>query len=165
MIEAYLLIGSNLGNRTEHLALARQEISRLLGPIITQSSIYKTAAWGKTTQPDFYNQVIVVTSTLLPHQALTEIQKIEERLGRFRVEKWGARTIDIDILFWGETIVQDNDLTIPHPEISTRRFTLIPLAEVAPSRIHPILNMSISDLLAICPDTLPVEKLPTPINF
>jgi 2-amino-4-hydroxy-6-hydroxymethyldihydropteridine diphosphokinase len=165
MIEAYLLLGSNLGNRTKHLALARQEISREVGPIITQSSIYKTAAWGKTDQPDFYNQVVVVSTSLIPSQALKSVQKIEHSFGRNRAEKWGARTLDIDILFWEDHILQEEDLIIPHPEIGKRRFTLIPLAEIAPSLVHPVLNMSIGDMLLVCPDNLPVEKIPNPTDF
>jgi 2-amino-4-hydroxy-6-hydroxymethyldihydropteridine diphosphokinase len=165
MIEAYLLLGSNLGNRTKHLALARQEISRAVGRIITQSSIYKTAAWGKTDQPDFYNQVVVVATSLNPHQALKSVQKIEHSFGRNRAEKWGARTLDIDILFWGDSILQAEDLIIPHPEIEKRRFTLIPLAEIAPFLVHPVLNKNIGDMLLVCPDNLPVEKLTNPTDF
>jgi len=165
MIEAYLLLGSNLGNRSNQLALARQEISRRFGPIITQSSIYKTAAWGKTDQPDFYNQVIHISSPLSPRQALTEIQNIETTIGRQRTEKWGARTIDIDILFWGDIILQEENLCIPHPHMGQRRFTLTPLAEVAPKLVHPELNITMEEMLLLCPDSLPVEKLPNPINF
>lgn len=165
MIEAYLLLGSNLGNRTENLATARQKISRLVGPIITHSSIYKTAAWGKTDQPDFYNQVVAVSSSLVPHHALKAIQNIEQSLGRNRSEKWGARTIDIDILLWGDHILHDKHLNVPHPEIGKRRFTLVPLAEIAPSMVHPVLNISIRDMLLTCPDTLPVELLTFPTDF
>ena len=159
MTTVYLLIGSNLGNREHNLRSASLEIGRLLGPIITASSVYKTAAWGNTDQPEFYNQVVISTTERSPTEALHFIHKIERQLGRERKEKWDSRTIDIDILFWGNQIITTPTLTIPHPGIPQRRFTLIPLLEIAPDFIHPVLSKSVHELLQDCTDRLSVEKV------
>ena len=158
-IPILILLGSNLGDRQENLDRARQEISRFVGQIITTSSVYKTAAWGNTQQPDFYNQVIEIRSSHDPHKLILATQKIELTMGRTRKEKWGPRLIDIDLLFYGDSIVSKENLTVPHPEIPNRRFTLLPLAEVAPDFIHPLLKKSVLQLLADCKDDLPVEKI------
>lgn len=160
----HLLLGSNLGNRSGNLLQARQHISRQLGPVITGSSIYKTSAWGKPDQPDFYNQLLVVNTETSPHQALSIIHAVERDMGRQRLEKWGSRTIDIDILFWGNLILHDDQLTIPHPGIPERKFALIPLAEIDKDFIHPGTLKSISELLEACPDTLSVSKLDPTTN-
>ncbi len=159
MTTVHLLLGSNLGNREHNLQLANQEIGRLLGPIITASSVYKTAAWGNTNQPEFYNQVVVATTEKSPEEALRAILNIEDQLGRTRTEKWGSRIIDIDILFWDDQVVSTPELTIPHPGIPQRRFTLIPLLEISPDFIHPVLQKSVQELLQECTDTLSVEKV------
>lgn len=159
MTTVHLLLGSNLGNREHNLELAIREIGRLLGPIITASSVYKTAAWGNTDQPEFYNQVVVATTGKSPEEALRAILNIEDQLGRKRTEKWGSRIIDIDILFWDDQVISTPELTIPHPGIPQRRFTLIPLLEISPDFVHPVLQKSVHELLQDCTDTLPVEKV------
>lgn len=155
----FILLGSNVGDRNSHLNYARQEISRLIGEIITVSSIYKTAAWGKTEQPAFYNQVIEIKSKFTPEKMLSVILEIEKEAGRIRVEKWGPRILDIDILLWGDLVIMTEHLTVPHPEIPNRRFTLLPLNEIAHNFIHPTTMKSISQMLAACTDDLVVEKL------
>jgi 2-amino-4-hydroxy-6-hydroxymethyldihydropteridine diphosphokinase len=155
----FILLGSNLGDRPTNLALARQEISRLIGKIITTSSVYKTAPWGNTNQPDFYNQVIEISSSLHPGQLLDGILEIETTMGRQRAVKWGPRIIDIDILLWGSHVIKSQSLTIPHPELPHRRFTLLPLSEIAPNFIHPGENKTILTLLTACTDKLEVEKI------
>ena len=157
--QIFILLGSNLGDRQENLDRARQEISRSVGEIITTSSIYKTAAWGNTLQPDFYNQVIEIRSAHNPANLISSTQLIEQKMGRIREEKWGPRIIDIDILFYGDTIISIENLTIPHPEISNRRFTLLPLAEIASHFAHPVFKKSVLQLLEDCKDNLPVEKI------
>lgn len=159
MTTVYLLLGTNLGNREHNLRSASREIGRLLGPIITASSVYKTAAWGKTDQPEFYNQVVISNTEHSPIEALLAIRKIEQQLGRERTEKWGARIIDIDILFWDDQVISTPELTIPHPGIPHRRFTLIPLLEISPDFVHPVLQKSVHKLLQECTDMLPVEKV------
>lgn len=154
----FLLLGSNQGNCIENLKKARHHISNSAGKVIAFSSIYKTAAWGKLDQPDFYNQILSIETALNPHQLLTEVLSVERQIGRKRDQKWGPRIIDIDILFYGNTILNDPTLTIPHPGIPNRNFVLVPLNELASGLIHPSLNKSIEQLLRECPDTLPVEK-------
>jgi 2-amino-4-hydroxy-6-hydroxymethyldihydropteridine diphosphokinase len=155
----YLLLGSNLGDRLQHLQFGQREISRLVGQIVTTSSVYKTAAWGEVQQPDFYNQVISINTLLKPVALLDLILAIEKEAGRIREEKWGPRTLDIDILFYDDQVVSSNRLTIPHPEIQNRKFTLLPLDEIAHGLIHPVLKKTVGQLLLDTRDELPVEKL------
>jgi 2-amino-4-hydroxy-6-hydroxymethyldihydropteridine diphosphokinase len=154
--DIFLLLGSNEGDREANLAQARQAIKASVGTIVKSSSLYKTAAWGVTEQPEFYNQVIQVTTVLDPAPLLTTILYIEESLGRVRIQKWGPRIIDIDILFYNTTIIESDNLTIPHVGIPHRRFTLVPLHEIAPDFLHPVLKKSIRRLLRECTDTLSV---------
>lgn len=159
MANVFLLLGSNLGDKIGQLTEARQQISRLIGPIVTASSIYKTAAWGEENQDDFLNQVVWVDTESQPYEVLNITQHIEKQAGRIRKERWGARTLDIDILLWDDKVVANPDLKIPHPGIPNRRFTLVPLAEIAPLLVHPILQKTIKSLLEDCTDNLPVERL------
>lgn len=158
-IQIFILLGSNLGDRQENLDRARLEISRSVGEIITASSVYKTAAWGNTQQPDFYNQVIEIRSASDPKKLIVDTQQVEQKMGRIREEKWGPRIIDIDILFHGDSVISNENLTLPHPEIANRRFTLLPLAEIASDFVHPVLKKSVLHLLEDCKDDLPVEKI------
>lgn len=138
--------------------MARSEVEILIGPIVNMSSIYKTAPWGVTNQPDFLNQVIVIETALKPAIVLDQIHSIEKHIGRVRVSKWEARLIDIDILFYDQETIHTNELTIPHPRISSRRFVLVPLNEIAPEFEHPQFHKKIADLLAKCEDTAPVTR-------
>jgi len=159
MIEGlYLLLGTNLGDKKLQLERARNAVSEEIGTISTASSIYETAAWGKTDQPSFLNQVLQVRTELTPTEILYKINAIEEELGRIRVEKWGERQIDIDILYYDGSIIDTKDLQIPHPGIPDRRFTLVPLVEIAADFKNPVLNMTNRDLLENCPDSLKVNK-------
>ena len=155
----FLLLGTNLGDRLDNLSIARAEIEVHVGKIIRASSIYRTAAWGKMDQPDFYNQVVCIESILNAQSILENILNIEKRMGRERLEKWGARVIDIDLLFIGDIQIDTLTLQVPHPEIPNRRFTLVPIAEIAHDFIHPSKQKRISELLDECPDHLPVEKV------
>ena len=155
----FILLGSNLGDRDSNLRYARQEISRSIGEIVTVSSIYKTAAWGKTDQPDYYNQVIEIRSILDPEKMLSGLLEIEKKAGRVRDVKWGPRIIDIDILFYENTVISTDTLIIPHARIPDRKFTLLPLAEIAGDFKHPISSKTVNEMLALCSDDLRVEKL------
>jgi 2-amino-4-hydroxy-6-hydroxymethyldihydropteridine diphosphokinase len=155
----FLLLGSNQGNRVQLLTNAIDKIKRLIGTVEKVSSIYQTAAWGKIDQPNFLNQAVIVESLLKPIEVLHVIHIIELEMGRKRVTKWGERTIDIDILYASDLILHSPNLEIPHPEIQKRRFALVPLNEIAPDFIHPILMKTTADLLSICKDTLVVSKI------
>jgi 2-amino-4-hydroxy-6-hydroxymethyldihydropteridine diphosphokinase len=155
----FLLLGANLGDRSKQLHAAAAEIDNRVGKVLQKSSVYQTAAWGKQSQPDFYNQVLRVQSLLTAETVLEEILLIEQHLGRVRNEKWGARTIDIDILYFGSMVVNSPQLTIPHPAVYKRRFTLVPLAEISPAFVHPVLQQTNEQLLRACDDPLTVERL------
>jgi 2-amino-4-hydroxy-6-hydroxymethyldihydropteridine diphosphokinase len=156
---SYLLIGGNQGERTAQLALARENIAARAGALLRVSSLYETAAWGKTDQENFLNQALEL-ETPLPASALIDVLLgIEEQMGRRRVERYGSRNIDIDILFFSDAIIRLPNLVIPHPEIQNRRFALAPMAEIAPLLIHPVLGLSIQELLAACTDPLAVKKI------
>lgn len=159
MPKLYLLLGGNLGDRTLYLQQARESIAVQVGSIKKASALYETAAWGKTDQPSFLNQVLEVETKLSPEDVLQTINTIEHELGRERLEHWGARVIDIDILFYDALVQQTQRLTIPHPQLHLRRFTLLPLQEIAPELQHPVLKQSIAQLLETCPDALDVIKL------
>jgi 2-amino-4-hydroxy-6-hydroxymethyldihydropteridine diphosphokinase len=159
MSKAYLLTGGNMGNRRETLQKALTLIEQYCGNIISLSSIYETAAWGKTDQPSFFNQAMEIQTDLQPRQLLRRILKIETRIGRIREGKYGPRIIDIDILLYNDEVHNYPLLKIPHPEMPNRRFVLVPMAEIAAEFIHPVLKKTIAELLAICPDKLEVSRI------
>ncbi len=159
MIDVFLLLGSNLGNRQAYLQQAMGHIETDIAPIVKSSSVYETEAWGKTDAPNYLNQVIQLKTDLPPQVILQKILNIENILGRKREEKWGSRIIDIDILFYGSDVVDEPGLHIPHPELHRRMFTLVPLNEITPDLIHPILNKSIFYLKSELKDNLIVKKL------
>lgn len=159
MYTTYLLLGSNLGDSRKYLSDAISEIESKIGTINAKSSLYQTASWGKQDQPDFINQVIELSTNLNPADLLKGILEIENIFGRQRLEKWGSRTIDIDILLFEDQLVNSPDLIIPHPYLSVRRFSLMPLSEIAPDLLHPISKKSITELLLELTDDLFVKKL------
>ncbi|MEN9685279.1 MAG: hypothetical protein RLZZ28_1065 [Bacteroidota bacterium] len=155
---AYLLIGGNLGNREAYLAKAAHLIEQTCGNIVHYSAIYETEAWGFTDQPGFYNQCLALATDLSAENLLKQLLQIELDMGRVRGIKMGPRIIDLDILLYDQEVVSGNLLTLPHPSLPYRRFALLPLAEIAPDLNHPVLHLSISALLANCPDQLNVQK-------
>lgn len=158
MNTAYLLTGGNLGNRENNLLLARDFIEEYCGKIIHQSSVYETAAWGPVNQPAYLNQVLKVITYFTAQELMHTLLRIEKDLGRHREERYGARTIDIDILFFNNETIDEDDLNIPHPRLYTRRFVLVPLNEIAAQLVHPILQLSVAELLKQCNDPLDVKK-------
>lgn len=156
--KAYLLLGSNLGDRQLYLSKAKALIAKQVGEVVAQSSVYETEAWGKTDQPGFLNMALAVETTLGSLALLHKVLEIELALGRVRHEKWGSRLIDIDIIFYGQEIVNVTDkLQIPHPEMQNRRFVVQPLAEIAPDFVHPVLQRTLTEILAGLADSLSVK--------
>jgi len=155
----FLSLGSNLGNQENNLSTAVGEIAIRCGKVVAASSLYKTAAWGKTDQPDFLNQVVAIETALVPAKLLTAILEIEKNMGRIRTELWGERIIDIDILFYNKHVVDVEGLIIPHSALTQRRFVLAPLNELAPDFVHPVLNKKVHQLLEACEDKLLVVKI------
>ena len=159
MSTAHLLIGGNLGDRKENLLTAISLINEQCGTLTRSSSVYETAAWGKTDQPSFLNQALEISTPLNARQLMRKILKIENEMGRIRKEKLGPRIIDIDILLYENEIHDLRFLNIPHPEMHNRRFVLVPLAEIDPALQHPVLKKTIAELLEECPDNLQVTKV------
>ncbi len=154
----FVLLGSNQGTPLNKLAMAASKIESGAGKILVRSSIYKTAAWGLTDQPDFYNQVLRIESNYPADVLLKKFLKIEQAMGRERSQKWGPRVIDIDILFYGQEIWNTPELIIPHDGIPERRFALVPLTEIAGDWQHPVMNKTMTELLDQCEDRLAVTK-------
>ncbi len=142
-----LLLGSNLGKRKYHLGRARKRIELALGPIYEQSSIYETEAWGMSEQTSsFLNQVIITRSAVSPETVLEIIERIEDKPESKNDKTYRSRLLDIDILFYGNRVIHEDHLHIPHPLIPKRNFVLVPLLEIMPEFVHPELNQTIKSL-------------------
>ena len=150
----YLLLGSNLGERIQYIHAARQTVAHRLGIIITQSKVYESAPWGGIAQANYLNQVLKIRSRVSATQLLGTCLDIEKHLGRIRIQKYSARSIDIDILYYGRQRILLKDLEVPHPAIAQRRFTLLPLVEISPKFRHPVLKCTHETLLERCEDPL-----------
>lgn len=158
MNTAYLLIGSNLGDRKLYLEQATLYLAQKCGRIVQQSALYETAPWGIQEQPNYLNQAIALETALHPEELMIALLQIEELMGRIRTVKYGPRTIDLDILFYDQVIMNSQLLKLPHPALQDRRFALTALAEIAPNLVHPILKKSILTLLLKCTDDSNVQK-------
>ena len=158
MNKVYLLIGGNMGDRMANLTQAIHLINQEIGPIQLTSSIYETAAWGNTNQPDFLNQALMLETLLDAETMMHQLLNIEIGMGRKRDIPMGPRTIDLDIVYFNDLVIENELITIPHPKIAERRFVLMPLAEIAPQFLHPVLNKTNEALLKDCGDSLAVYK-------
>lgn len=153
-----LLLGSNLGEREEHIQTVVRLLQQKGMTIEKTSSIFITQAWGNTEQPDFYNCAVQVHTDLSAGELLDVILSAEQQMGRVRTVKWAERIIDIDIIYYGNEVIDTPSLVVPHPEMQNRRFVLVPLAEIDPDHIHPLLYKSNAELLELCHDPLEVYR-------
>ncbi len=159
-MDVYLLLGSNMGNKFVAIQQARHEIEKVFGKLKKYSSVYEAEPWGFVSEELFLNQVVLIDTKEPPDKILAKILAIERRIGRDSKQHGSkSRIIDIDILLYGDAIINDPDLTIPHPRMHLRNFALIPLKEIAPSRVHPLLYKTIEQVESECPDKLRVKKL------
>ena len=161
MNQSILLIGGNLGPRELHLQEAVALIHAEAGAVTRASALYETAPWGKVEQPAYLNQALLIDTPLDAHALLVKVLEIEHRIGRIRREKWGARVIDIDVIFYNDAVLSLPDLKVPHPQLQHRRFVLVPIAEIAPDWMHPTLHKTVRELLDVTLDALPVNR----VNF
>lgn len=157
MTVVFLGLGTNLGSRAENLAAAREQLAAKTR-LLRASSVYETEPWGYREQPAFLNQVLQLETDLSPQRLLRFVKRVERALGRTKTFRYGPRLIDIDILFYDQSVINTRQLQIPHPRLAERAFVLVPLAEIAPDWAHPVLGQSMSALLRDCPDRESVRK-------
>ena len=149
-----------MGDRAWYLDMAAEKIGLLIGKITASSSVYETEPWGFKDDTPFLNRLHVTDTRLEPEALIRTLEAIEKKLGRVRSgNRYGPRTLDIDILFYNDRVINHNGLIIPHPELHKRRFALEPLAEVNPAFVHPVLGKTVAGLLAECNDPCGVRKL------
>jgi 2-amino-4-hydroxy-6-hydroxymethyldihydropteridine diphosphokinase len=158
--EAYIGLGTNLGNREENLKKAIEKIIISAGEVISRSGMYITEPWGFQSDDHFLNMVILINTRLRAVDLLKQLLKIEMQMGRVRgAEKYSSRVIDIDILFYENEIINKPYLKIPHPKIQERKFVLVPLCDIAPEKIHPVLKKTFKILLEECDDEGIVKRI------
>ena len=163
MTKLYVLLGGNLGDKRQVFSDAKAKLNQQVGKITNQSAIYETEPWGFESDDIFWNQVIEISTAFSPEEVLQQTQQIERELGRIRkANQYDSRIIDIDILFYGDQIIEHENLIVPHPRIQERKFALVPLCEIAPKLIHPVFQKSIGQILDECTDLLKVSPIPNP---
>lgn len=153
MFRVFLGLGSNLGDRQGHLRAGLHGIRKKIGDLKSVSGLYETEPWGVENQDSYYNLAVEVSTPLLPLRLLHTIREIELECGRERKEKWGSRTLDIDLLLFEDYHFTLPGLTVPHPRLTERNFVLYPLAEIAPAFVHPGKRLTVAGLKERCPDT------------
>lgn len=156
---AFIISGGNLGNRQANLSAAKNLLIQKAGVIKSVSSLYETEPWGVTGQPNYFNQVIEILTKYSAEALMQTLLQIENTLGRVRHKKYDARTVDLDILFFNDVIINTPMLIIPHPRLHERRFVLEPLNEIAPEFIHPVFKKTVAQLLKECSDPSNVRKI------
>jgi 2-amino-4-hydroxy-6-hydroxymethyldihydropteridine diphosphokinase len=165
MSDVFLSIGGNLGNRLENLAICQKQLGGKLN-LIGFSPIYESEAWGFDHPKDFYNQVLKCETEMPPENLLKACNAIESSMGRQRKpkpgQKYSGRIIDIDIVFYGDQIIQGKDLSIPHPGLYKRLFVLLPMHDIAPEFTDPASGKTIDQLIAACPDDSFIRKTDHP---
>ncbi len=159
-MKAYVGLGGNVDDTRAYFASAIEKL-KTLGTAEVVSSLYKTEPVGGIAQADFLNAALILETELPPEALLTGIKTIEQEVGRTPSEKNGPREIDIDILLYGDSVIQTAALEIPHPRLAERAFALVPLAEIAPEAVHPLFKKTVRELLAALVDTHGVEKIGT----
>ena len=160
MINLYVLLGGNLGDKKQIFEQTIRLLGKRVGMITRQSAIYETEPWGFQSSDLFWNQVLEISTILSAEEVLEQTQQTEIELGRIRkTNQYDSRIIDIDILFYGDQVISLENLIIPHPRIQDRKFALVPLNELAPELIHPVFQKSICQLLFDCSDDLKVERV------
>lgn len=153
LITIYLSLGSNLGDRLNNLKAAGRQVEMYIGEPLKQSGIYESSAWGYASEYLFYNCCLSLQTALEPLTLLDRILEIEKQMGRLRVrEGYADRSIDIDLLIYGDLILEHPRLILPHPSMGNRRFVLAPLAEIAPGLVHPVEGITITEMLRRCRD-------------
>ncbi len=160
MYQVFLSIGGNLGNKRANFDKVYTHIQNELGKIILKSSVYETPAWGFVSEDSFWNQVLCIDTHLNPSEILDNIEKIDAVFGRKRSGNgYSSREMDIDILYFDDNIINTENLTIPHPLLHNRLFVLVPLAEIAPDFVHPVLKLSSLEMLNNCEDKSEIKKV------
>lgn len=155
---AFLSIGTNLGDRERYLLAAMESLEKKSIKILAKSPIYETEPVGFADQPNFLNMVIQIATDLSAEELLMETMGIEKEQHRVRVKRWGPRTLDLDILFFGDQVIDEPHLLVPHPRASERAFIVLPLKDIAPDFIHPVLGVSIQELAKNVPGKEGVKK-------
>lgn len=155
-----MCIGGNLGDRETHLLETLDFLHFNVGDVISQSSVFETEPWEMSEVPTFYNQIVSIHSNLSNNELMAEIREIEAFYGRERNKmSYVSREMDVDVIFIDNEIIDLPDFQVPHPKMQSRRFVLEPLAEIAPDKIHPVLNKTIKELLNECTDSHRVKKI------
>jgi 2-amino-4-hydroxy-6-hydroxymethyldihydropteridine diphosphokinase len=159
-MRAFVGLGSNLGEREALIGQALDELAALPDTtLIRVSSLYDTEPVGVIEQPRFLNAVAMLDTELTARQLLWNLQRIEARLGRTRSQRWGPRTMDLDLLLYGDLVIEEDDLRLPHPELARRAFVLVPLVELDPQLTHPVSRLSVVQMLARLEHKSPIKRI------